>query len=72
MQGSYETFKQSIYEMTKIDLNFYKERQMKRRIEALITKNGIDSFSEYVTRLKNDKIAFDEFINYITINVSEF
>ena len=72
MLGSYETFKQSIFEMTKIDLNSYKERQMKRRIEALITKHGINSFSDYVNKLKTDKIAFDEFINYITINVSEF
>jgi chemotaxis protein methyltransferase CheR len=70
--GSYETFKQSIYEMTKIDLNSYKERQMKRRIEALIAKHGINSYNDYVIKLKSDKVAFDEFINYITINVSEF
>jgi chemotaxis protein methyltransferase CheR len=70
--GTYEAFKQSIYEMTKIDLNSYKERQMKRRIEALIAKYGIDSYHDYVQKLKTDKIAFDEFINYITINVSEF
>jgi len=70
--GTYESFKQSIYDMTKIDLNSYKERQMKRRIEALIAKHGINSYTDYVTKLKTDKIAFDEFINYITINVSEF
>ncbi|MFT4144068.1 MAG: protein-glutamate O-methyltransferase CheR [Mobilitalea sp.] len=72
MLGTYENFKQSIYEMTKIDLNSYKERQMKRRIEALITKHGINSYTDYVARLKTDKTILDEFINYITINVSEF
>lgn len=72
MLGSYETFKQSIYDMTKIDLESYKERQMKRRIEALIAKHGINSYADYVAKLKTDKIALDEFINYITINVSEF
>ena len=72
MQGTYEAFKQSIYDMTKIDLNSYKERQMKRRIEALIAKYGISAYADYVIKLKTDKIAFDEFINYITINVSEF
>ncbi len=72
MLDSYESFKKSIYDMTKIDLNAYKERQMKRRIEALITKHNINSFSDYVIKLKTDKAAFDEFINYITINVSEF
>ncbi len=72
MLGTYEAFKQSIYDMTKIDLNAYKERQMKRRIEALITKHSIESYSEYVNKLKSDKVIYEEFINYITINVSEF
>ena len=69
---SYDVFKQSIYSLSTIDLNSYKERQMKRRIEALITKRGINSFEEYVKLIKSDKAAYDEFINYITINVSEF
>lgn len=72
MLGSYEVFKQSIYNLTNIDLNSYKERQMKRRIDALITKHGINSYSEYISRIKTDKPLFNEFINYITINVSEF
>ncbi len=72
MLGTYEAFKQSIYDMTKIDLNSYKERQMKRRIEALISKHNITSYQDYIVKLKNDKVIFDEFINYITINVSEF
>ncbi|HKL98475.1 MAG TPA: protein-glutamate O-methyltransferase CheR [Mobilitalea sp.] len=72
MLDSYETFKQSIYVLTKIDLNYYKERQMKRRIDSLITKHGITTYASYVELLKSDKVAYSEFINYITINVSEF
>lgn len=72
MQGSYESFKQFIYNMTKIDLNSYKERQMKRRIEALITKNNISSYNEYMRKMESDKVILEEFLNYITINVSEF
>lgn len=72
MLGSYENFKESIYQMTKIDLNSYKERQMKRRIDSLITKHGIDSYKSYVEILKTEKTFYNEFINYITINVSEF
>ncbi len=72
MLDSYESFKESIHSLTKIDLNYYKERQMKRRIDALITKHGISTYSEYVGRLRSDKTLYDEFINYITINVSEF
>ena len=72
MLGSYEAFKDSIYKLTSIDLNSYKERQMKRRIDSLITKNGIETYSSYVDVLKSEKVFYDEFINYITINVSEF
>lgn len=45
---------------------------MKRRIDALIVKHGINSYKSYVEILKTDKVFYDEFINYITINVSEF
>lgn len=72
MLGSYETFKEQVYKLSNIDLNAYKERQMKRRIEALITKNSINSYDDYITALKTDKEKYTEFINYITINVSEF
>lgn len=58
--------------MTGINLSAYKERQMKRRIESLIKKNHISDFDHYVKALKTDRILFDEFINYLTINVSEF
>ncbi len=58
--------------MTRIDLNAYKERQMKRRIDTLISKNNIQGYEKYVSLLKSDKDKFDEFVNYLTINVSEF
>ncbi len=72
MTDSYELFKEKVYQLTKIDLNYYKERQMKRRIDSLITKYKITSYMEYIEALKKDTIMFDEFLNYITINVSEF
>ncbi len=72
MQDNYEDFKAEIMKMTKIDLNSYKEKQMKRRIDSLITKNGIKGYPNYVQALKTNSDIFDEFINYITINVSEF
>lgn len=37
----YEQFKLPVYELTHIDLNCYKERQMKRRIDALIAKHNL-------------------------------
>ena len=72
MAYDYEYFKKEILAMTTIDLNSYKEKQMKRRIDTLITKHGIKGYDQYVRELKNNAEYFDEFVNYITINVSEF
>jgi chemotaxis protein methyltransferase CheR len=71
MEG-YEKFKEKVFTKTKLDLSLYKERQMKRRIESLITRHGLQDFESYFRLLDTDKKAFDEFINYLTINVSEF
>lgn len=72
MEDNYEQFKKDVFQLTKIDLNAYKERQMKRRIDALISKQKASSYKDYVRLLKEDKAMFDEFVNYLTINVSEF
>lgn len=68
----YEQFKTAVFELTHIDLNCYKEKQMKRRIDTLIAKNGITGYAPYVELLRTNTKKFDEFVNYLTINVSEF
>lgn len=72
MTYDYEYFKKEIFAMTSIDLNCYKEKQMKRRIDTLIAKHKIDGYDKYIQGLKTDKELFEEFVSYITINVSEF
>lgn len=72
MVYDYEYFKSAVLKMISIDLNAYKERQMKRRIDTLIAKNGFDGYEKYVQALRTDARLLDEFINYLTINVSEF
>lgn len=70
--NGYEDFKKDIFALTKIDLNSYKEKQMKRRIDTLISKNSITSYKDYVALIKKDKDKFEQFVNFLTINVSEF
>lgn len=72
MENSYEVFKKDVFALTKIDLNAYKERQMKRRIDTLIGKYKINTYEEYVELLKKNTERYEEFVNYLTINVSEF
>ena len=58
----YEDFKKDIFALTKIDLNAYKEKQMKRRIETLISKNSITSYKDYVALIKKDAEKFEQFV----------
>jgi chemotaxis protein methyltransferase CheR len=68
----YEGFKSKILKLTGIDLSSYKERQMRRRIDSLIRRNNYDDYDLYYKALVQDPKLYDEFINYLTINVSEF
>jgi chemotaxis protein methyltransferase CheR len=72
MAYDYEYFIKEVEKLTQIDLSAYKQNQMKRRIDALISKHKIDGYESYIKTLKVDKVKFEEFVDYITINVSEF
>ncbi len=72
MISDYNAFMGEILKLTKIDLTFYKEAQMKRRIDALITKEKFKGYDDFVAALKADKNKLSEFVEYMTINVSEF
>jgi chemotaxis protein methyltransferase CheR len=72
MVSDYTYFKREIFALTSIDLNAYKENQMKRRIDTLIAKRKIVGYDKYIQAIKSDKALFEEFVTHITINVSEF
>ena len=65
-------FKRKLKSKTDIDLDLYKEPQMKRRIGNLVTRSNAKSFVEYFENVAKDKDEFAAFIEYLTINVSEF
>lgn len=72
MQYDYDYFIGEVFKLTSIDLSSYKQNQMKRRIDALIMRHKINGYNNYVEVLKKDKDLLNEFVEYITINVSEF
>ena len=72
MTYDYEWFKKAVYDLTKIDLNAYKEKQMKRRIDTLIGKYDVKGYDGFAELIKKDREALDAFVTYLTINVSEF
>ncbi|MRH42402.1 chemotaxis protein CheR [Aquibacillus halophilus] len=70
--GDYQDFTLSVMKKTGIDLSMYKEVQMKRRLTSLREKRGFSSFDTYFNAVTTNKELFDEFIDRVTINVSEF
>ena len=57
---------------TSIDLTQYKENQMRRRLTTLRMKHGFQTFSSYYKALMSESRLLEEFLDRMTINVSEF
>ncbi len=68
----YYSFIEKVHRYLGIDLSLYKEAQMRRRLTSLRNKRGIRDFDSYFTALREDDALLEEFIDRITINVSEF
>lgn len=55
-----------------INLSAYKSNQLHRRILSLMSRVGANSVDDYVALLKRDKDQRQKFLDFITINVTEF
>ncbi|WP_282935630.1 protein-glutamate O-methyltransferase CheR [Paenibacillus sp. RC67] len=65
-------FIKKVKDYTSIDLSQYKEAQMKRRLTTLRMKKGYNTFAAFFEAMTKDKELFYEFLDRMTINVSEF
>jgi chemotaxis protein methyltransferase CheR len=72
MVEDYQQFIIQIKKKTGIDLSLYKEAQMKRRLTSLYEKKGFSSFQDFFKELNLNQSLLTEFLDRITINVSEF
>jgi len=68
---AYEKFKRDIAEMTGVDLNMYKP-QIHRRVHTLMASWGQTSYSGYLKLISSDINRRRAFLEYLTINVTEF
>ncbi|MBB5147680.1 MULTISPECIES: CheR family methyltransferase [Ureibacillus] len=68
----YELFINGIKKLTGIDLSLYKEAQMKRRLTSLYEKKGFKDFVDFLHGVEKDRDLLNEFLDRMTINVSEF
>lgn len=67
-----EDFKKWVLREFKIDLSAYKSNQLHRRILSLMSRVGAHSVEDYIALLKKDENQRQKFLDFITINVSEF
>ncbi|MDP5273802.1 CheR family methyltransferase [Chengkuizengella axinellae] len=68
----YHSFVKELKKHINIDLSQYKETQMKRRLTVLKNKRGYHSFRDYLKDIVKEPNLMDEFLDRMTINVSEF
>ncbi|WNS74031.1 protein-glutamate O-methyltransferase CheR [Bacillus sp. DTU_2020_1000418_1_SI_GHA_SEK_038] len=72
MSSDYQSFIVNIKKKTGIDLSLYKEAQMKRRLLSLYEKKGFKTFQDFFEAIRKDGVLLNEFLDRMTINVSEF
>lgn len=65
-------FKQWVRKEFGLDLSAYKANQLHRRILSLMSRVGVNSIDEYINLLKKDSSQRQRFLDFITINVTEF
>ncbi|AMX83098.1 chemotaxis protein CheR [Geobacillus subterraneus] len=68
----YAQFIAKVKRKTGIDLSLYKEAQMKRRLASLYMKKGLNSFAELFAAMEKNPALWNECLDRMTINVSEF
>lgn len=68
----YAQIKLSIKKLFNINLDHYKDEQMRRRLDSWLVRSGAASWSEYLKYVQTDQKEQTRFRDYLTINVSAF
>jgi chemotaxis protein methyltransferase CheR len=70
-RDDYTEFCEGVRRLTGIDLAQYKRPQMERRIRSFADRRGIDGLADYLGALAADRDALEQFLDRMTINVSQ-
>jgi chemotaxis protein methyltransferase CheR len=71
-QEQYLLIKSSIRRLLNINLDHYKDEQMRRRLDSWLVRSGEGTWELYFKRVQADAKEMSRFRDYLTINVSEF
>lgn len=72
LNPDYDWFLKKVLNLTHLDLTYYKRAQMERRILHLMSRNQVDNYPAYIKLLESSDQKLQDFISWVTINVSEF
>ncbi len=56
----------------RLDLDSYKETQLKRRMDTFLTRYRFKDYGELFQEIISDRRVYEAFLDHLTINVSEF
>jgi chemotaxis protein methyltransferase CheR len=68
----YAQIKLSIKKLLSINLDHYKDEQMRRRLDSWLVRSGLGSWGEYFKLVQSNSTELARFRDYLTINVSAF
>lgn len=69
---NYDYFYNWVQANLNIRLDAYKEKQLNRRIQTVMRQSGALTLEEYSSLIQKDETIKKQFLDYITINVTEF
>lgn len=69
---NFDDFHKWVYRELGINLASYKPTQLNRRIDSLMSRIGVKSLEEYTKLIKTNYEERQRFLDFITINVTEF
>ena len=72
MPNTYGEFVKAFHPQSGLDLKFYKQNQMQRRILSFMNSHGHQAYPEFLKALGVDPVLYDAFFKHLTINVSQF
>lgn len=68
----YQLLAQRVRRLTGLDLSHYRQQQLLRRLKAYLDRHGLPDYGSLARRITNDSQALRDFMDYLTINVTEF
>ena len=68
----YSYLKTRIKQLTGVDLDNYRERQMRRRLTSFISRTSAPSVVAYCRMVESDRTMLEDLRSFLTIKVSEF